>query len=271
MESTIVNTLRPEFEPVAVVWSDTIPGDAFQFKKGKFGCTLYLFAEACTRGKITGGCRESIICTGGRAALGFGVDFDTSDEMLDRYAALFSKGLTSAKNKTAYKNSMENAPKNWHAMYEYGERRYCTADLAKDWILHGLPRYDIPYKYVLFKPLSRTDSDENIRAVIFSVSLVELSGLVTLAGSVMPGTDPVQVPQGPDCNSITAFAYAQAESASPRAVLGMLGVDGRKLMRKRFRDDILTLTLPIPLFQRMEEEANDCVFQIPAWKSLAGH
>ena len=45
---------------------------------------------------------------------------------------------------------------------------------------------------------------------------------------------------------------------------------GRELMRKRFRDDILTLTLPIPLFQRMEKEADDCVFQIPSWKRLVG-
>jgi hypothetical protein len=64
--------------------------------------------------------------------------------------------------------------------------------------------------------------------------------------------------------------HAQAESPAPRAVLGMLGVDGRELMRKRFRDDILTLTLPIPLFQRMEEEANDWIFQTPSWKRLVG-
>lgn len=271
MESKIVDNLRPEFQPVAVVWSDTIPGDTFQFKNGKFGCTLYLFAEASKRGRIAGGSRESIACIGGRAALGFEVDFDASDELLDRYAALFSKGLSSAKNRTAYKSRMKTAPKSWHAMYEYGERRHCTSDLAKDWILHGLPRFNIPHKYVLFKPLSRTDVDENIRAIIFPVNPVELSGLVTLAGSVISGTDPVQVPQGADCNSIAAFAYAQADLAEPRAILGMLGVDGRELMRKRFRDDILTLTLPIPLFQRMEEEANDCVFQTPSWKKLAGH
>ena len=270
MESKIVNNLKPEYQPVAVVWSDTIPADAIQFKKGRFGCTLYLFAAACKQGKIAGGSRESISCSGGRAALGFGVDFDASDELLDRYSALFSKGLESAKNKTAFKNRMETAPRSWHAMYEYGEHRHCASDLTKSWILHGLPRYNIPYKYVLFKPLSRTDSDENIRAVIFPVSPVELSGLVTLAGSVMSGTDPVQVPQGADCDSITAFAYTQAESPAPRAVLGMLGVDGRELMRKRFRDDILTLALPIPLYQRMEEEANDCVFRIPSWKRLVG-
>ncbi len=84
----------------------------------------------------------------------------------------------------------------------------------------------------------------------------------------MQGIDPVQVPQGATCNSITAFAYAQADLAAPRAVLGMLGVDGREVMRKRFRDDTLTLTLPVPLFQRMEQEAYDCVLQTPSWKDL---
>jgi hypothetical protein len=52
MESSIVMNLQPEFEPVAVIWSDIIPNDAFQFKKGKFGCTLYLFAEVSRRGRL---------------------------------------------------------------------------------------------------------------------------------------------------------------------------------------------------------------------------
>ena len=51
---------------------------------------------------------------------------------------------------------------------------------------------------------------------------------------------------------------------------GHAGIDGRKVMCKRFRDDILTLTLPMPLFQRMEREADDCVFYTPSWKDLIG-
>ena len=193
MESVIAKILKPEFTPVAVVWSNTIPENTFQFKKGKFGCILYLFAEASRRGKVTGGSRESIACNGGRAAFGLGVDFDASKELLDRYAAVFSKGIKSANDQKAYRKRMEAAPKSWRALYEYGERRHCNAELAKAWILNGLPRYNVQYKYVLFKPLSRTDSDDNIRAVIFPVNPVELSGLITLAGSVMSGTDPVQV------------------------------------------------------------------------------
>lgn len=270
MESAILQNLRPEFEPVVVIWSNSIPDDAFQFKKGKFGCTLYLFAEASRRGKIAGGSRDSITCTGGRAALGFGSDFDASDELLDFHAALFSKGLKSACNQSAYRSRMDDAPKSWRDMYEYGERRHCNAELSKEWILNGLPRCDIPYKYVLFKPLIRTDPDENVRAVIFPVSPVELAGLVTLAGSVMPGTDPIQVPPGPACTSITAFAYAQVDQTETRAVLGMVDVEGREVMGKRFRDDTFTLTLPVQLYHRMEQEADDCVFQTPSWKGLIG-
>ncbi len=268
MESVIVKNLQPEFEPVAVVWSNTLPDDTLQFKSGKFGCILYLFAEAARRGKTAGGSRESIVCEGGRAALGLGVELDASDELLDRHAAMFSKGIKSAGNREAYRAHMEIIPKNWRDLFEYGERRHCNAELAKEWILRGLPRFDIPYEYVLFKPLSRTAPDENIRAIIFPVNPIELSGLITLAGSVMSGTDPVQVPQGADCCSIAAFAYGQDKMAEPRAVLGMMGVDGREVMRKRFHEDTLTLTLPVPLFQRMEQEADDCVFQIPSWKSL---
>lgn len=102
MESKIVQHLKPTFEPVAVVWSNTIPDDALQFKKGKFGCILYFFAEAARCRKVAGGNRESIACNGGRAALGLGVDFDASDELLDCYAAVFSKGLKSAGSQKAY-------------------------------------------------------------------------------------------------------------------------------------------------------------------------
>jgi hypothetical protein len=267
MESQIVRNLRPEFEPVAVVWSDVIPENAFQFKKGKFGCICYLLAEASRNGKVAGGSRDTITCPGGRAALGFGNDFTAS---LDRHAALFSKGLRSASDRADYQARMDAAPRSWRDLYEYGERRHCSPELARDWILHGLPRYDIGHRYVLFKPLGRVAPEDDLRAVIFPLNPDELGGLITLAGSVMPGTDPVQAPQGPDCTSIAAFAYAQAESPAPRAILGMWGVDGREVMHRRFKDHTLTLTLPAPLFHRMEQEAVDCVFQIPSFKRL-GH
>ena len=268
MESAIVRNLEPEFEPVVVVWSDTIPDDTVQFKPGKFGCILDLFAEAACSGKITGGSRESIICPGGRAAIGFGIDFDQSEESLDHYTAILSKGLQVVGNKITYRAKMESVRRSWRSLYEYGERRHCTAELARDWLAHGLPRFNIAHKFVLFKSLSRTAADENIQAIIFLVNPLELAGLITLAGSVLPGTDPVQVPPGADCNRIASFVYAQAEQPVPRAILGMLDVDGRKVMQRRFHKNTISLALPMPLFLRMEQEADNCVFQIPAWRQL---
>ncbi len=268
MESTIVKHLQPEFEPVAVVWSDAVPENVLQFKPGRFGCILYLFASASRRNRVSGGSRQSIVCTGGRAAMGLGFDMDASDEMLDRYAAFFSKGIQSAGNKEVYRKQMDAAPKSWRSLFEYGERRHCNAELAKEWIQHGLPRYDISQDYVLFKPLNQIKPEDNVRAVIFPVNPDELGALITLTGSVLPGTDPIQVPQGADCMRITAFAYAAGELKSPRAILGMLDVDGREVMRKYFHKSTLTLTLPISLFERMELEASDSVLITPAWKHL---
>jgi hypothetical protein len=268
MKSEIVEHLQPEFEPVAVVWSDSIPEGALEFKKGRFGCVLHLFAEASRRGRVAGGCRETTVCPGGRAALGFGVDFIVSDTELDHYSAIFSKGLASARDEDAYRERMEAARPSWRPLYEFGERHHCNFDMARQWIQDCLPRYDIPERYVLFKPLSRTGPDENTRAVIFPINPLELAGLTTLLGSVVEGADPVQVPQGADCYRIGCFAYAQHDAEPPRAVLGMLDVDGREVMRRRFRDDTLTLTIPMPLFLRLEREAASSVLQIPAWSQL---
>jgi hypothetical protein len=163
---------------------------------------------------------------------------------------------------------MELAKRSWRPLYEFGERRHCSFDMAREWMTTCLPKYDIPHRYVLFKPLRGADQGENIRSVIFPVSAMELAGLITLAGSVVAGADPVHVPQGADCFHLGCFAYDQYDAEHPRAVLGMVGVDGRELMHRRFRDDTLTLTVPLPLFHRMEKEAGNSVLQIPGWQAL---
>ncbi len=268
MKSSVVEHLKPEFEPVAVVWSDDIPDHALEFTGGRFGCILHLFAEASCKGRVAGGSRDTVVCSGGRAALGFGVVFVESEDQLDHHAAIFAKGLESARDQPAYQEKMESVRPAWRPLYEFGERRHCSFEMARKWILECLPRYDISYRYVLFKPLGETDPDENIRAVIFPVSPLELAGLTTLLGSIVEGADPIQVPQGADCFRITCFAYEQYDAESPRAVLGMLDVDGREVMRRKFHDDTLTLTIPMPLFQRMEREAGNSVLLVPSWSKL---
>ena len=110
MNSAIVQHLEPEFEPVAVVWSDAVPHDALQFTAGRFGCILHLFAEASLKGRVAGGSRDTIVCPGGRAAVGFGVEFVESEAQLDHYSAIFSKGLESAPDRARAYTTARAAP-----------------------------------------------------------------------------------------------------------------------------------------------------------------
>lgn len=268
MESAVVKHLEPEFEPVAVVWSDAVPDGALQFKEGRFGCTLNLFAEASRRGRIAGGSRDTITCPGARTALGLGTDLVASDAAVEHHAAIFSKGLASARDETTYRVEMEAARPTWRPLYEHGERRHCTFEMARSWLLHGMPRYDAGDRYVWFVPLSKTAPEDDTRAIIFPVDPLELAGLVTLVGSVIDGVDPVQVPPGPDCFRIAGYVCARSDAESPRAVLGMVDVDGREVARRRFREDTLTLTVPMPLFRRLEEEAGDSILKTPGWLKL---
>lgn len=270
MDSSIVAHLHPEFEPVALVWSDRIPEGAVEFKAGRFGCILNLFAEASRKGRVAGGSRDTIVCPGRRAALGFGVDLIEPEERLDHFSAFFSKGLSAARDKDIYRTKMESAKESSRPRLEFGERDHCSFDMARKWITDYLPRYDISSRYVLFKPLRAVDPEDEIRSVIFPVSPVELAGLVTLLGSVVDGPGCVTVPKGADCLRLGCSAYDLHDADPPRAVLGMLAVDGRTVMRERFREDTLTLTIPKPLFLRMEEEAADSVLTIPGWTALRG-
>jgi hypothetical protein len=163
---------------------------------------------------------------------------------------------------------MGEAKAGWRTLLKFGERRHSSFASARRWLLNEMPRYEAESRYVLFKPLSKADPQDNIRAVVFPLSPLELSGLVTLLASVVEGVDPIQVPPGADCFRIAGYACAQKSADSPRAVLGMLDVDGREVMHRRFRSDIVTLTMPMSLFGRLEEEANNSVLQIPAWLKL---
>ena len=157
MESIIARNLQPEFAPVAVVWSNTIPDDALQYQEGEVRVhPLPVSPRHPGEGRVAGGNRESITCNGGRAALGLGVDFDASPELLDRYSAVFSKGLKSVGNEDAYRETMEAAPRSWRAAcscLSMAKGRHCDAELAKDWILNGLPRYDIPVRICFVQAL----------------------------------------------------------------------------------------------------------------------
>jgi hypothetical protein len=136
---------------------------------------------------------------------------------------------------------------------------------------HDLPKTDIRENYVLFTPLEAVNSPETPIVVVFVADALQLSGLVTLAGAVIEGIDPVIVPPGAACQQIGAYAYDQARSDNPRAVLGYTDLSARYSIGHVLDNRYLTLALPYSLYLRMEEEAVDGVFDGPLWQNLIGN
>jgi hypothetical protein len=123
MESSIVRNLKP----VAVVWIDAIPDDVLQFKKVRFGCVLNLFAETSRRGRIAGGCWDTIVRAGGVPRWAWGADLAACEAQLELYAAPFSKGRESARQETAYRSRMEAARPSWRPLYDTVSSVTCGA------------------------------------------------------------------------------------------------------------------------------------------------
>ncbi len=70
MESKIANHICLNNHPVAVLRADNVPEKAICFKKGKWGCVVALI-KAASQGKIAAAAKDTTVCMGGRAGLGF--------------------------------------------------------------------------------------------------------------------------------------------------------------------------------------------------------
>ena len=71
MESKIAKALNMRLNPVATIWSEERPEKALQFKEGKWGCIMWLFASV-SKGNTAVFDRATYGCWGGGVGLGFG-------------------------------------------------------------------------------------------------------------------------------------------------------------------------------------------------------
>lgn len=71
MDSRIVKAVGLKYHPVAILLADGKPEYAMQFKKGKWGCVMFMFANAA-KGRTAAFDAETYGCWGGGVGLGFG-------------------------------------------------------------------------------------------------------------------------------------------------------------------------------------------------------
>ncbi len=266
MNSLIARHL-PRFHPVVLLRSDQKPENALQLEPGLQGaCMMGLFARAAAEGATAVFDRDTCGCAGALVAFGFGNAYLTWTGGADTYAALFAKGLDDAVDKKAYRAQTEPMPDYARHKFMKGERLHSSREKAYRWITKGLPIYDLPEKYAIFKPLSQLRPDERALSVIFTVNPLELSALLTLAGSIDEETGLTVTPQGSGCQMFGNFVFREAESEKPKAVLGLTDLAVRPYVRKYIPMEYLTYSVPWSLFTALEKAAEDGVFEAGIWQ-----
>lgn len=270
VKSSIADKLRLDHEPVAILWSNTKPDGALQIKPHGFGCIMPLFAHVAMKGKTAVFDRETCGCPGARAGLGFGNGYYDAfgGAGIEFMASFFVKGKESSTNPEAYCAVVQHIPEREREKFLHGERLHRNTEKAKRFMTADLPITDIAEKYVIFTPLSKVKPGERPVVVVFVADPLQIAGLVTLVGAIREGTDPVRVPPMAACQQIGAFAYEEAKEEHPRAVLGYTDLSARENVGTTIPANMFTFAVPFSLFEEMEDEAEDGVFDGPIWKGL---
>lgn len=269
MESKLVQALHLTYHPVAIVWTDKKPENALHFKKKTWGCVMWMFASAA-KGRTVVFDRKTYGCVGGGVGLGFGNQYRIFPGSEECFCYFLSKGNEHFEfGKNIAKKIEKYAGNEFVKNFLRGERFMKSPEQVKKF-LEQLPIVDIPKTYVVFKPISEvTDGDKPV-VVSFITNPHQLSALITLSYYEIGNLYNVVVPKGAGCHQIGIFAYREAESKNPRAVVGITDLFARKILRDKLGEDIMTFTVPFTLFQEMEENVDGSFLQEEIWEALSG-
>ncbi len=268
MESKIAKAVNLKYNPVAIYLTNEKPENTLQFKKGRVGCVMSLFANAA-RGKTAAVDADTYGCSGAGYGLGFGdkyLEFPGGIECF--YNFLSSGNMHSEKGKVIANNMEGKASKEFVEYFREGERFVKTPELVKQW--HDeMPRLKINSKYVLFKSLSEVQCEIEIpEIVILLANPDQLSALVILANYDREGRENVIIPWAAGCQLIGLLPLIEAKSEKPRAIVGLTDISAREEVRKLLGSEYLSFAIPWKMFLEMESNVEGSFLERPSWLSL---
>lgn len=240
MLSRIAEELKLRYSPIAVVFTDDKPEGALQFKEDARGCVVALFTAAA-KGRTVVVDRKTVGCFGAITGLGFGCAYDKVPGGIDYFL------------------STGRGPG-----YPEGEAYKKTPELAAETVAH-FPTTDIPYEFVVFKPLDEVDADvETPVLVSFWVNPDQLSALVMFANYARPGNENVIVPMAAACSTVCLIPYHESQQQTPRAVIGLTDVTARPFIDP----DILAFTVPYRMYAELEADVPGSFLEKQSWKKV---
>lgn len=238
MESRLVKELNLRYEPVAVLLSNEKPAGALQGKEGQWSCVIPLFIAAA-KGKTSVFERKTTGCIGGKKGLGFG-QYPNYPDGIEYFLTVGKSG-----------------------QFE-GEGYKKDPALGAEFV-ECLPMVDIPYQYVIFKPLSQVDAAKEIpELIMFYVNNDQLSALTVLANYYRPGNENVMIPFSSGCQAVFLIPYGEAQKENPRAVVGLTDITVRPMVEA----DMLSFSVPYKMFLAMEENVAGSFLEKHAWHKV---
>jgi uncharacterized protein (DUF169 family) len=241
MKSRIAEALDLAYEPVAVLFADTKPRGAAQFKERRWGCVIQMLAFAA-RGYAAVFDRATTGCLGGQVGLCFGDGYGKGRNI----ARFLSTGTGPA---------------------GAGGLHFIKSPALARKFVEGLPIVDVPESFVVLKALSKVDGrKERPKVIVFLADADQVAALATLANYDRPGGDAVVAPFASGCQAVCLLPFQESKKKAPRAVLGGLDLSARP----HLDPGLLTFAVPAPLLRRMEANVPGSFLERETWAKLRG-
>jgi len=268
MESRISKSVRLKYHPVALIWSDQKPENAMQFKEGKWGCIMWLVANAA-KGKTSVCDRKTFGCFGGGLGMGFGNQYKNFPGGEDCFCYFLSTGNEQwdKGRETAEKVKPFMRDEAYHH-FVHGERYIKTPEGVRKFIA-CLPITDIPAEYVVFKPLNDVNPEnETPKVIVFFADPDQLSALTVLANYGRGDNENVIIPYAAGCQTIGIYPYREMTSEKPKAVVGLTDLSARLYIRKQLDGNLMSFAVPMSLFEEMEGNVEGSFLEQGVWQAI---
>jgi uncharacterized protein (DUF169 family) len=257
--------------PVAIVWSDKKPENALEFKKGVWGCVMWLFAKVAKEGRTAVFSRDTTTCAGGAMGLGYGRPLERhSSGSEEGFCSFLSNGIEGAPDKKAYEALIAKAPdaRNKKLLTE-GERFLKSPAVVRSYLAY-LPLFYVRDRFVVMKPIHEVEDGEEVKSVVFVANADQISALSILAnyatGNIREGV--IVAGGAAGCQAMGVCTYAEGQEDHPRAVVGLTDLSARKAVRTTLGKDVLTFSVPLAIYKEMEQNVPGSFLELDLWKEL---